>query len=477
MLSFVQKFEKLVESGLKECGVPFSENLENAKPLIIGVAVSGGADSISLLVSLSEILKKYNLPLFVISVNHNIRQAEETAGDALFVMDVCQKLQEEGKSVVCKVVELERGQVAFEAERRGNGIEEAARFLRYEAFETFIAENNIDFLCLAHNKNDQLETLLMRFLQGSFLESASGIRNVRGKYIRPILGIERCDIERYLKEKGFSWRTDSTNLETDYLRNRIRLNLVPFLDEEFPGWKNGVLSGMEKAGDDEELIKTAMGGVEILEDVSGDVSVEAESFVSVPRGIQTRVLLKMCGMILPGTRVPYVFVQDVISAIFSYNADYKTGCCTGRTVGRTVKKYFSQLCVIYDGEKIFVKKASKVKTDLIFSDIIEETGRFLFPFGEIEIDGDTAYGYNLRLEGKCVMTLPELPVVIRNCRMDDEIKTGDGGLKTVADIFSDWHLKDEERKLIPVVQCLKKDSQELVAVIGEVCGYKNWIVK
>ena len=124
------------------------------KSFCIGAAVSGGADSVSLLVALCHISRKYKIPVRAVTVNHNIRSAEESGGDADFVVSLGKKLCAEGFDVKVVVKELERGKVFFEAERRGNGIEEAARSLRYGAFEEFAAQENPGGIALAHNKNE-----------------------------------------------------------------------------------------------------------------------------------------------------------------------------------------------------------------------------------------------------------------------------------------------------------------------------------
>ncbi len=162
-------FLSIVQNGLLECGIS-----QNSR---VGVAVSGGADSVALLVSLVEILGKKNI--FVITVNHNIRPSEESKADADFVFELCKKI-----GVFCKIAEIERGIVLQTAKIRGGGTEEAARFLRYLEFEKFLKEKSLDFLCLAHTQNDQIETLLMRFLQGS--SQLSGIARRRGAFCRPL---------------------------------------------------------------------------------------------------------------------------------------------------------------------------------------------------------------------------------------------------------------------------------------------------
>ena len=196
------EFEKKVKANLD---VILRESAHEAVYPPVGVAVSGGADSIALLLVMSEIVS----PLYVITVNHNIRPAEESGGDAEYVMSLCQRLEKDsGLKICCKLAELKPGAVAAEAEKRGRGSEDAARSLRYDAFEKYICHNQLDCLCLAHNRNDQLETILMRFLQGASFDSAAGIKARRGPYIRPLLNISRSEIESYLTGQGISWRTD-----------------------------------------------------------------------------------------------------------------------------------------------------------------------------------------------------------------------------------------------------------------------------
>ena len=141
MTSVMCEFEEKVKKNLLACGVSPDGSQK------IGLAVSGGADSVSLLLALSSFLSS----LYVITVNHNIRPVQESGGDARFVKDLCLRLEKEtGKKIHCTVVELPRGAVATEAAKRGRGTEDAARNLRYEAFEKFICQNQLDALCLAH---------------------------------------------------------------------------------------------------------------------------------------------------------------------------------------------------------------------------------------------------------------------------------------------------------------------------------------
>ena len=151
------ELERAVENQLKILGVDLSSGVK------IAAAVSGGADSIALLTILHRILPE-NAVLKAVTVNHNIRPSEETEGDAEFVQAYSRSL-----GVECVRIDIPRGRVEEFSTAFDCGTEDAARRLRYEAFERFKADCGVDFICLAHNRNDQLETVLMRFISDYYI--------------------------------------------------------------------------------------------------------------------------------------------------------------------------------------------------------------------------------------------------------------------------------------------------------------------
>ena len=445
-------------------------------PASLGLAVSGGADSISLLLAMSKIVLSFSdsFPqLHVITINHNIRPAAESRGDVDFVLEVCEELKKRGCPLNCQVVEFESGKVLSQAEARGAGLEEAARFLRYQAFESFARENQLTALCLAHNQNDQLETLLMRFLQGSPVEAAAGIAAKRLLFdsdtviLRPLLGISRSEIEAYVKECGFTWRTDKTNLETDYLRNKIRLKLFPFLNENFPGWQGSLLSGAEKAAEDASFIISHLDASNMMKiNQKGEVEISIESFKSLPSAIKRRLLLSACNKAGEAGRIPSAFIKELMELSVQ---------------NKQFTKHYASIDVILKNNALFVKKHSEGNTDLFFSDIIEKSGNYEFPFGKLEV-------FNYREEkGLKLVSVSAgeystadnvpLPFCIRSARPGDLLLCADGSYKKLSDVFSDWHVAPEKRGLIPVIQYLNEKSQRIMALLGAFLGYKDWIVK
>ena len=192
-------------------------------------AVSGGADSVSLLSALHALKDEFGIHLRAIHVNHCLRGAESDR-DARFVAEYCRSLGIPLQAVKVDVISLS-------ASKRIS-TEEAARLLRYEAFEqTAQAWEREEpgpavLVAVAHNRDDNAETILMHLARGSGLKGASGMSFRRDRYIRPLLEVSRAEIEQYLSENHISYVTDSTNLSCDYARNRIRHDIMPRIREE-----------------------------------------------------------------------------------------------------------------------------------------------------------------------------------------------------------------------------------------------------
>lgn len=197
--------------------------------------VSGGADSVCLLSMLLELRKRKDFTIHVVHVNHMIRK--EAGEDAAYVEALCKK-QDLPFTLVCRDVEKE-------AEEKQLSTEEMGRQIRYEAFYQVIQEyagERRGKIAVAHNKNDCCETFLFHLFRGSGLQGLSGIRPVRGDIIRPILCLERSEIEAYLQEKQISFCIDKTNFEDNYTRNRIRHHILPIASEEISGNAIGHIS-------------------------------------------------------------------------------------------------------------------------------------------------------------------------------------------------------------------------------------------
>jgi tRNA(Ile)-lysidine synthase len=187
----------------------------------VGVAVSGGADSVFLLHALVELAPRWDLKLHVLHLDHRLR-GEESCGDADFVRELASRLG--------LPVHAAESDVARLREETGDNLEQAARHARHMFYLGFLQRNELDRIATGHTRSDQAETVLFRFLRGSGTAGLSGVRPVTSdKLVRPLIELERADIECYLRDNEIAWREDSSNASRDFARNRIRHELLPSL--------------------------------------------------------------------------------------------------------------------------------------------------------------------------------------------------------------------------------------------------------
>ena len=203
--------------------------LANGDRIVVGV--SGGADSICLLHVLKQLSTEYEFTLYVVHVNHGIR-GEEAEEDERFVKELCLLNGLEYRSISVNVPEI--------GKREGMSEEEAGRKVRYEAFFEVCERERCNKVAIAHNRNDNAETVLFNLFRGSGIRGISGIEPIRvirqsfGEVtlIRPLLGVNRVDIEDYLHREAVQYRTDSSNLSNEYSRNKIRNQILTYATKE-----------------------------------------------------------------------------------------------------------------------------------------------------------------------------------------------------------------------------------------------------
>lgn len=201
------------------------------------VALSGGADSVCLLSVLKAMSRELQISLFAAHVNHGLR-GKESDEDEAFVRKLC--FESEVPLFVC------RADVAALAKENKCGLEEAGRNKRYSFFQELADREQLNKIATAHHAGDNVETVLMRLIRGTGPLGLGGIPCRNGQVVRPLLYVNRTDIETYLQINGLAWREDSSNKETVYTRNRVRHQLVPMLETEFnPDFRNNFSEQIE----------------------------------------------------------------------------------------------------------------------------------------------------------------------------------------------------------------------------------------
>ena len=206
------------------------------------VALSGGADSMALLNVLYELKEQYSLALFAAHFNHSIRGAEAKR-DEDFCVAFCRKL---GVKIF-----TESADIPALAKQKGIGLEECGRQERYAFFERVLPGSKV---ATAHTLSDCEETFLFNLARGSSLKGLTSIPPVRGNIIRPLIDCSRSEIESYCARNNIPFVTDSTNLQDEYTRNRIRHNTVPQLQEINPAFDSAFERCVNNLREDEELL-------------------------------------------------------------------------------------------------------------------------------------------------------------------------------------------------------------------------------
>src|SRR6476646_1034546 len=212
----------------------------------VGVGVSGGADSVALLLLLLELREKLGIVVSVAHLNHKLR-AKASDGDETFAAKLAAKhgLAFHGKSM----------DVAARAKHEKANLEDAGRRARDEFFAKRVAEGEVDRVAVAHTADDQAETVLAHILRGTGLAGLGGIHPRTECVVRQLLGGRRVELRKYLRTKKQKWREDATNRDLARMRARIRKKLLPLLEKDFQGGVVEHLASLaEFAREDEEFL-------------------------------------------------------------------------------------------------------------------------------------------------------------------------------------------------------------------------------
>lgn len=275
------------------------------------VGLSGGPDSMALLHLLLEVKAIIDFNIYVAHVNHGVR-GEEALRDQLFSEQQASKL---GLPYYTKNIDM----IKYGKDNKITA-EEAGRKLRYGFFREILNDIGGGKIAVAHNKNDQAETLIMRFLRGTGVDGLRGMEYISNDIIRPILGIDREDIERYIIDNNIETVLDHTNLKPIYTRNKIRLELIPYIEKNFNSNIIETLFRMSKicALDSEFLNKyTQEKYNEILKkEEKNDIVLNGQMFLDIDTSIQKRIirnaLLQINGSLNGITEVQVSSFLDIV---------------------------------------------------------------------------------------------------------------------------------------------------------------------
>jgi tRNA(Ile)-lysidine synthase len=239
---------------------------------LVLAAVSGGPDSTAMLHSLHRL----GYPLHAAHLNHGLRA--EAVDDALFVEAFC--------TTIGIPVTIGNTDVQARRDAGGGGVQEVARELRYEFFDRTADEVGADIIATAHTRDDRVETVLLNIIRGAGGDGLRGIPYRRGRIVRPLLDTSRAEVEEYLVEHDITARHDASNDTVKYARNRVRNELIPYLERHFsPNLREAILRLSQIAGDEGDYLDQQAEA--LLSDAS---TVDAANLTAMPAALQRRAL-------------------------------------------------------------------------------------------------------------------------------------------------------------------------------------------
>ena len=277
---------------------------ENDKIL---VAVSGGPDSLSLL----NILHDLGYDLCVAHVNHGLRENAQI--DDEFVEKFCKE-----KSIPCYIKKIKlKEEMELDVNLKGMSTEEAGRKIRYDFFKEILEEQKCTKIATAHNSNDNVETVIMNVFRGSGMSGLKGIEPIRGNIIRPLIETTRREIEDYCTENELKPRHDESNDETVYTRNKVRLELIPYIEKNINSNVVNNITRMSKIISEEErfildMVEEAYNKI-VLKEEKNIVICKLKLFNELDVVIRKRLILKMIIKVLGNAKdIEKVHVDDVV---------------------------------------------------------------------------------------------------------------------------------------------------------------------
>ncbi len=414
------------------------------------VSVSGGPDSMSLLTFLNNSRSSYDIKLYVFHIDHMFR-GEESARDADAVEAFASNLDLPFKRVQVNVPAILRETDASP--------QDVARRVRLENLEAYADEVGADRIAMGHTADDQVETFLMRVIQGAGLTGLGGMSPAPGRIIRPLILVWRKEVEEYARRMNLETRMDSSNLNQVYLRNHIRMRLIPYLASEFgKGVKDVILREVESLAADREYMETKVN--EAFEQAGRvsetEVRIDAARLSDLPSSLQRGVLREAWCRLLPRDTSPsWQNIADVIDKVMGGASGARIDLPRGVRVERE-----------YDD---VVMRLPEDEEDEIIDDPVElaEPGVADLNWCGRKLTASLVEASSFELSGEpdveFVQADLRFPLTVRTPRPGDRFTPlGSSGTRKLSDFFIDIKLPRGERARCPVVL----SGEDVVWVVG-----------
>ncbi len=398
------------------------------------VGLSGGPDSTCLLAVLNSLRDAFRLRVSAVYVDHRLRP-DETPAEEAFCRKVCEAW---GITFLTRTID-----VASYRSRAGLNVHEAARELRYRAFDEAAAETAADRIALAHTADDQAETIFMRLARGAGPAGLAGIPLRRGKVIRPFLETGRGEIEAFLAQAGITPVVDSSNLKADYFRNMVRMTVMPALKRANPNLVHTLVHTMQVLREEERFFDILVTKA-LMKLISRKTAERIELFLSPLEAMETVLLRRVLRRALQETvglrGVGFVHIEEMISLVRSGGAGSRLRLPKGI---RVVREY--ALLVITSEEPVRLDAC-----DLPVPGEAVLVGANLVVRAAVDGEADAA------CDGRACFLVDadrvHLPLLVRPRKQGDVFyPAGFGRRKKIQDLLVDLKVPRDERDRVPLV--------------------------
>jgi len=414
--------------------------LEKGDRVIMGV--SAGVDSMVLLHLLNAFRQEFDLFLIVAHIHHGLRPVESEK-EAELVQ----------KESVRLGLPFEYGQFNVKEFRESEGfsMQDAARRIRFQFFHNLLKKYGGGKIALGHNADDQVETVLLRLLRGSGLKGLKGMLPIREKrVIRPLLEVWKEEIEGFARENSISYLTDSSNLKGDYLRNRLRLKLIPLIEQDYqPGFRRTIIKTSTLLREENDFMEKEAGEAyqKIAYEEGGEITFKFSAYQSLHKAIQWRVIQKVLERMEDGLKIDEGEWSDV-------NLIYRR---LRQTPASLLLELSHGLCLEKRYDRVLLRK-ERLRTIPPFEVDLNVPGRTYIREIEREVvveerEWDSSKSID---ESQNVAFLDyerlHLPLRMRNFRPGDRFQPlGAKGTQKLKDFFIDHKIPKYERPSIPLL--------------------------
>lgn len=413
--------------------------IRDGQNIVLGL--SGGPDSVFLFHMLRILQAEMGFHLAGAHINHMYR-GDDADHDEAFVVSLCKFY-----NIECQVLKKNASEYAQDMKM---SLEEAGRAIRYDFFRKILSEKGEGFIATAHNLNDQAETVLHRIVRGTGIDGLVGMTLKSQDIIRPILDIKRKDIDSYLNHNNYDYCEDKTNKQLIYGRNRLRLDLIPYIEKEYNSkFSDSLIKLSHLALQDHELLydTTLEAYNKLRHRLRGQIHIDLNGFNALSVGLRSR-LIRMAIEEIKGNRtnVQYSNIESSIAL------------CERKETGKRIDLPDNiTLEIAYD--KIIIKSKVEVK-DFEYNIIV---GLPIF-IAEISVILDSYETKNTDLAKKTNKIAIDYDKIMGNLkvrnRRDGDFFTplGMNGTKKLKDFFIDEKIPREQRDRTPII----KDDKEII---------------